>query len=179
LPVDFARAAGYLVSYIIGLSSMLLLVGLLGQRATKRLRFAINPKGAFQRTIAVLFILVGVLIFTGGNIRLQTYVSNHTPFDFDNLSAELLPQGNKPTSNKLYNVKPYNAPQFSLLTNWINSKPLTIPSLKGKVALIDFCTYSFINCPRSVPRLESWYRNYASDGFVIIGVEAPEFSFEQ
>lgn len=179
LPVDFALATAYMLSYILGLSGMLLLIGMLGRRFTRKLRFAINPKGVFQRTIAVLFILVGILIFTGGNVRLQTYVSAHTPFDFDGLSAKLLPRGNKPTSSKLYNVTPYPAPQLSGLTNWVNGAPLTISSLKGKVVLVDFWTYSCINCLRSVPHLESWYQNYADNGLVIIGVEAPEFSFEK
>lgn len=179
LPVNFAQAMVYIVSYIIGLSAMLLLIGILGQRVTKRIRFAINPRGIFQRTIAVIFILIGILIFTGGNIRLQTWVSEHTPFNFDNFSAKLLPKGNEPTNNKLYNVSPYNAPQLSGLTNWINSKPLTVSRLKGKVVLVDFWTYSCINCLRSVPHLESWYQTYQTDGLTIVGVEAPEFSFEQ
>jgi cytochrome c biogenesis protein CcdA/thiol-disulfide isomerase/thioredoxin len=179
LPVNFTQAIVYMVSYILGLSAILLLIGLLGQRFIKRIRFAINPKGVFQRTVAVLFILVGILIFTGGNVRLQTYVSNHTPFNFDNLSAKLLPKGNKPTSNKLYNVKPYAEPQFAGLTNWINSPALTTSQLKGKVVLVDFWTYSCINCLRSVPHLESWYQTYQKNGLVIVGVEAPEFSFEK
>lgn len=179
LPVNFTQAIVYMVSYIIGLCGMLLLIGILGQRFTKKIRFAINPRGIFQRTIAVLFILVGILIFTGGNVRLQTYVSEHTPFDFDSLSAKLLPKGNKPTNNKLYNVAPYAAPQFSGLTNWINSSPLTVSQLKGKVVLVDFWTYSCINCLRSIPHLESWYQNYQANGLVIVGIEAPEFSFEQ
>jgi cytochrome c biogenesis protein CcdA/thiol-disulfide isomerase/thioredoxin len=179
LPANFTEAIFYMISYILGLSCMLLLIGHLGQRFITRIRFAIDPRGIFQRTVAALFILVGILIFTGGNVRLQTYVSEHTPFDFDGLSAKLLPQGNKPTSNGLYNVAPYAAPQFSGLTNWINSPPLTTRQLKGKVVLVDFWTYSCINCLRSLPHLESWYQTYHSDGFVIVGVEAPEFSFEQ
>jgi cytochrome c biogenesis protein CcdA/thiol-disulfide isomerase/thioredoxin len=179
LPVNFTHAIFYMISYIIGLSAMLLLVGLVGQRFIAKLTFATNPRGIFQRTIAVLFIAVGVLIFTGNNVRLQTYVSEHTPFNFDNLSAKLLPQGNKPTSNGLYNVTPYTVPQFSGLTNWVNSPALTTKQLKGKVVLVDFWTYSCINCLRSIPHLESWYQTYQSDGLVIVGIEAPEFSFEQ
>jgi thiol-disulfide isomerase/thioredoxin len=179
LPVNFVHAVVFMISYIIGLSAVLLLIGLLGQRFTKKIRFASNPKGIFQRTIAVLFIIVGVLIFSGSNVALQTYVSNHTPFNFDNLSADLLPKGNKPSNNNLYNVTPYSAPQFEGLTNWINSNPLSISQLKGKVVLVDFWTYSCINCLRSVPHLESWYQTYKQNGLIIVGIEAPEFSFEQ
>ena len=61
---------------------------------------------------------------------------------------------------------------------WINSKPLTIQQLRGKVVLIDFWTYSCINCLRTLPHLESWYAAYHKDGLVIIGVHTPEFAFE-
>jgi thiol-disulfide isomerase/thioredoxin len=61
---------------------------------------------------------------------------------------------------------------------WINSKPLTLSSLRGKVVLVDFWTYSCINCLRTLPHLKSWYATYRKDGLVIIGVHTPEFAFE-
>jgi thiol-disulfide isomerase/thioredoxin len=64
------------------------------------------------------------------------------------------------------------------LLNWINSQPLTISQLKGKVVLVDFWTYSCINCIRTLPYLEKWDRTYSSQGLVIIGVNTPEFAFE-
>ena len=60
----------------------------------------------------------------------------------------------------------------------INSKPLTIDSLRGKVVLVDFWTYSCINCLRTLPHLKAWYAAYPNRGFVIIGVHTPEFAFE-
>ena len=62
--------------------------------------------------------------------------------------------------------------------DWFNSKPLTLDDLRGKVVLIDFWTYSCINCLRTLPHLEAWYRDYHRDGLVIIGVHTPEFAFE-
>jgi thiol-disulfide isomerase/thioredoxin len=64
-------------------------------------------------------------------------------------------------------------------TGWINSKPLTAKELKGKVVLVDFWTYSCINCLRSLPYTEAWAQKYKDSGLVVIGVHTPEFDFEQ
>jgi cytochrome c biogenesis protein CcdA/thiol-disulfide isomerase/thioredoxin len=61
---------------------------------------------------------------------------------------------------------------------WINSPPLTIPKLRGKVVLVDFWTYSCINCLRTLPHLKAWYAAYHAKGLQIIGVHTPEFAFE-
>jgi cytochrome c biogenesis protein CcdA/thiol-disulfide isomerase/thioredoxin len=70
------------------------------------------------------------------------------------------------------------APPLKPDGDWINTKPFTIASLKGKVVLVDFWTYSCINCLRTLPHLESWYARYHKQGLVIIGVHTPEFAFE-
>jgi cytochrome c biogenesis protein CcdA/thiol-disulfide isomerase/thioredoxin len=70
------------------------------------------------------------------------------------------------------------APNFHGISRWLNSKPLSIESLRGHVVLVDFWTYSCINCLRTLPHLEQWYRAYHSRGFVIVGVHTPEFAFE-
>ncbi len=179
LPVNFGLAMVYIIAYILGLSIMLLLIGFIGQKFVRRLRFAANPKGWFNRTIAILFIIVGVFILTGFDKKFQTYISEHTPFDFDGLSSQLLPDSNKETQDGVLNVKPYSAPEFTGLTNWTNSKPLTKSDLKGKVVLIDFWTYSCINCIRTQPYLKAWDKAYRDSGLVIVGVHAPEFAFEK
>ncbi|GAC1327944.1 MAG: hypothetical protein NVSMB17_02710 [Candidatus Dormibacteria bacterium] len=71
------------------------------------------------------------------------------------------------------------APEFTGITDWENGKPLTMASLRGKVVLIDFWTYSCINCQRTFPYLREWHRTYASQGLVIVGVHSPEFEFEK
>jgi cytochrome c biogenesis protein CcdA/thiol-disulfide isomerase/thioredoxin len=73
------------------------------------------------------------------------------------------------------------APEFTGINQWFNTpndKPLTLKGLRGKVVLIDFWAYSCINCQRSTPHLNAWYRSYQKDGFVIVGVHAPEYAFE-
>ncbi len=64
-------------------------------------------------------------------------------------------------------------------TGWINSKPLTAKELKGKVVLVDFWTYSCINCLRSLPYIRAWANKYKDSGLVVIGVHTPEFDFEK
>lgn len=71
------------------------------------------------------------------------------------------------------------APDFVGISNWINSEPLKINGLKGKVVLIDFWTYSCINCIRTLPYLKSWNEEYSEKGLVIVGVHTPEFEFEK
>jgi thiol-disulfide isomerase/thioredoxin len=70
------------------------------------------------------------------------------------------------------------APELTGITGWLNSQPLTLNALRGKVVLIDFWTYSCINCQRTLPHVEAWYRAYQSAGLEIIGVHTPEFAFE-
>jgi thiol-disulfide isomerase/thioredoxin len=64
-------------------------------------------------------------------------------------------------------------------TGWVNSAPLTAKQLKGKVVLVDFWTYSCINCLRSLPYMEAWAEKYKDSGLVVIGVHTPEFDFEK
>ncbi len=79
----------------------------------------------------------------------------------------------------LTNLTNYGAaPDVQGIAAWINSPPLNVSQLKGKVVLIDFWTYSCINCIRSIPHLEAWEKAYGNNGLVIIGVHTPEFEFE-
>ncbi|WP_068470882.1 cytochrome c biogenesis protein DipZ [Candidatus Protochlamydia phocaeensis] len=71
------------------------------------------------------------------------------------------------------------APPIVGIADWINSPPLTLKDLRGKVVLIDFWTYSCINCIRTFPYLKRWYERYKDQNFVIIGVHTPEFEFEK
>lgn len=71
------------------------------------------------------------------------------------------------------------APEFAYITRWINSPPLTMQRLRGKVVLIDFWAYSCINCLRTLPHVNHWYDTYKDKGFVVVGVHTPEFAFEK
>lgn len=70
-------------------------------------------------------------------------------------------------------------PTIDGIASWINSEPLTNEALKGKVVLVDFWTYSCINCIRTLPYIADWWTKYQDEHFVIIGIHAPEFEFEK
>jgi thiol-disulfide isomerase/thioredoxin len=71
------------------------------------------------------------------------------------------------------------APELTNVNGYINSEPITLADLRGKVVLVDFWTYSCINCIRTIPYLNAWYEKYADNGLVIVGVHTPEFEFEK
>ena len=79
------------------------------------------------------------------------------------------------------NSGPRPAPELVGITQWLNSEPLDIEELntQGRVVLIDFWTYSCINCQRSIPYISEWYDKYKDQGLVVIGVHTPEFRFEK
>jgi cytochrome c biogenesis protein CcdA/thiol-disulfide isomerase/thioredoxin len=72
-----------------------------------------------------------------------------------------------------------NLPPLDGAVQWLNSPPLTVQALKGKVVLVDFWTYSCINCLRTLPYVKAWAEKYRDQGLVVIGVHAPEFAFER
>lgn len=71
------------------------------------------------------------------------------------------------------------APNFTGITGWINTSPLSLSQLRGHVVLIDFWTFSCVNCVRTIPHLQQLSAAYRHDGFVLVGVHSPEFDFEK
>ncbi|MYD50528.1 MAG: thioredoxin family protein, partial [Dehalococcoidia bacterium] len=84
------------------------------------------------------------------------------------------------TANTVATVESDEAPgpEFAGISGWINSEPLRMADLRGKVVLIDFWTYTCINCIRTFPHLKEWHAKYADKGLVVVGVHSPEFLFE-
>lgn len=70
------------------------------------------------------------------------------------------------------------APEFAGIDQWLNSPPLTMQQLRGKVVLVDFWTYTCINCVHTLPRVEKLYQKYKDQGLVVVGVHTPEYAFE-
>ena len=92
--------------------------------------------------------------------------------------TEAEPSG-QPTPDFAKKVATASDVEFDGIASWINSEPLTLDGLKGNVVLVDFWTYSCINCIRTLPYVKSWHDKYADQGLVIIGMHSPEFSFEK
>ena len=88
-----------------------------------------------------------------------------------------LPKPKAPTAELIGQFP--KAEEFGGLMGWINAEPFTLESLQGKVVLVDFWTYTCVNCIRTLPYLKEWHDKYADQGLVILGVHAPEFEFEK
>ncbi|WP_130865136.1 cytochrome c biogenesis protein DipZ [Acidipropionibacterium timonense] len=173
LPADRVAGMVYLGLYCVGLAAALLAVSLLGRHLVDRIRWLADPRGWFQRAIAVCFIIVGLLVATGADRRFQAWTADHAPGITTSLERKAL------NSDSAAEPTHHTAPELTGITGWINSAPLTMSSLRGKVVLVDFWTYSCVNCVRTQPYLNSWYKAYHDQGLEIIGVHAPEFSFEK
>jgi cytochrome c biogenesis protein CcdA/thiol-disulfide isomerase/thioredoxin len=188
LPHSFASGLVYLITYAVGLVLALLGISLVGRNVISGYSWAIDTHSLFRRIIGVLFVIIGVVIITGQEIKVETWVANHLPFDETRIERLLLQKQHKESfihmissdvcSASVLNVQSTPAPAFVGLSNWINSSPLTLAQLKGKVVLVDFWTYSCINCIRSIPYVEKWYQTYHDKGLVVVGVSTPEFAFE-
>jgi thiol-disulfide isomerase/thioredoxin len=71
------------------------------------------------------------------------------------------------------------APEFTGIERWLNSEPLTMDQLRGRVVLVDFWTYACINCIRTLPHVNRWAELYTPQGLTVVGVHTPEFPFER
>lgn len=150
------------LAFAIGIAVPMLLIALLGRRVTHKFTGVRRYSTMIRKILGVLIILGTILLYN------QNW--------FTKLSANLYSPSFTSSANV---VKPYAAPPLAGIIAWINSPPLELQNLKGKVVLIDFWTYSCINCIRTLPHLKSWYEKYHDKGLIIIGVHSPEFAFEQ
>jgi cytochrome c biogenesis protein CcdA/thiol-disulfide isomerase/thioredoxin len=173
------------VAYTIGFSIVLLAIALGGRRVSTKLRVGVERfRVAFGVLIAaVAFALIFNLDTKLANIPWATdFFQRHTEASGAGLKA--FKRGTnvterKPAAAVVSGLPDYGpAPDFAGISAWFNSKPLTLAQLRGKVVLIDFWTYSCINCLRTLPHLEAWDRMYRDKGLMIVGVHTPEFAFE-
>jgi len=191
LPVSLVAGLAYLIIYGIGLALMLGLIAFFGQKLTSHLGWAANPHGLFKKALGFLLVLVGIAVITGYEKKIEAAILD-AGFGVTELETRLLDDMNMdPPADtvappvegvKDNSLLPYlfEAPELIGLENWINSEPiLSMEELRGKVVLVDFWTYSCINCIRTLPYIESWHEKYRDKGLVILGIHAPEFQFEQ
>jgi thiol-disulfide isomerase/thioredoxin len=94
------------------------------------------------------------------------------------LDASSAPMNNASPSAKQANGS-HAAPEFTGIDKWLNSDPLTVQQLRGKVVLVDFWTYTCINCIHVLPYVKAWNQKYKDQGLVVVGVHTPEYSFER
>ncbi len=181
-------------AYVLGVGIPLFIFAYGGQRFITKSR-ALSPyTGRIQQVFGVVMILTALAIFTNYDKVIQVKLLDAFPqfgtalngFESNPLVTSQLNQLKGQTnttpsksSGELFNEnKP--VPEFTGITNWLNPEtPVTMADLKGKVVLVDFWTYTCINCIRTLPHLTSWYDKYKDQGFVVIGIHSPEFAFEK
>lgn len=153
-----------LFAFSIGVALPLLLFILFGQKLMTNINF-LKRHAVVMRKILGAMIVVTVLI----TAQSELWKFSMTAANAADLSS---------TQIKDALAQPYPTPEIQGISAWINSPPLTMAQLKGKVVLIDFWTYSCINCQRTLPYITAWDKKYRDQGLVIIGVHSPEFAFE-
>lgn len=188
LPSNFTLGLVYLFAYSIGLGLSLLAISLFGQKLADKLAVTSDSRGSFKKIIGVLFLAVSLLIVTGYDKKVQVWVSAHI-FDVTKVEQLLLSTTQKTkdisgspqfTDSGLPSLGRYQ--EIANPAGFINTdgKPIQLKQYVGKkIILIDFLTYSCINCIRTFPYLVDWNTKYQDKGLIIIGIHTPEFAFEK
>jgi len=176
--------------YALGVAIPMLAIAIGGQRLMSGVKF-LRTHAASTRMVAGVLMGVGALAIAFG---LDQKVTTALPAYGTTFQEKL--EENPTVRNELRDLTGSGAalaatptsasgpqaPEFRGLDNWLNTpggKPLTIAGLRGKVVIVDFWTYSCVNCLRTFPHLQAWDEAYRGAGLVIVGVHAPEFAFER
>jgi cytochrome c biogenesis protein CcdA/thiol-disulfide isomerase/thioredoxin len=176
-----------LLAYALGAATSLALALLVGGKVFARMKKSLGASERIRQVLGVL-VLVGVgAIALGLDTRVLSKLSSaqtaslesglasklgaSRPMDESRARTNAMGQLVLPVEGKL--------PPLNGLGPWFNSPPLSREQLRGKVVVIDFWTYSCINCLRSIPYVKAWDERYRKNGLVVIGVHAPEFAFER
>ena len=185
------------LSYAVGSAIVLYLLLLGGRRVARRLTPVF---GRVQMAMGAVMILVAIAMAGNLDVRFQTAIASSLPRFLVNPTediekstaiaaplAEVAQHGhpivppsalNTPVTLQTYG----QAPDFTDTQRWFNTpggESLSMSDLRGRVVLIDFWTYTCINCIRTLPYLEAWQQRYGRDGFTVVGVHSPEFPFEK
>jgi cytochrome c biogenesis protein CcdA/thiol-disulfide isomerase/thioredoxin len=189
------------LAFALGSAIVLLALSLGGRALAERVRATGRGPG-LQRALAAVLILTGVAMATNLDVRFQSAIADDLPAALVNPTHGL--ETSHAVASRLDDLRGPSrfavagtgrqgvegarlprlgaAPDFTGNQRWFNTpggQPLSLRSLRGKVVLVDFWTYTCINCLRTLPYLEAWDARYRRDGLVIVGVHSPEFPFER
>jgi cytochrome c biogenesis protein CcdA/thiol-disulfide isomerase/thioredoxin len=190
------------ISYSIGLGAVMLIYAFGGRAILNWIkRHARGP--IVERTLGVVLIATGVLMAFNLDVRFEGDLARSTSLPAFLIDPTHALETSSSVQNKLASLRPTSqfqkkqqaadakdvslpnlgkAPNFKDTEDWFDTpgdKPLSITKLRGKVVLVDFWTYTCINCIRTLPFVEGLYKHYHADGLEVVGVETPEFTFEQ
>lgn len=183
------------LAYAVGTAIPMFAIIYGGQGLLKRMPWLTRNTQNIQMGFGVVMIAMAVAIYFNLDRQFQTYVLNKFPNygsgltsleDNKLIEGQLNRLGGRSGDEKLgmptYEMlepKGILAPELIQGGEWFNSEPLRLDELRGKVVVIDFWTYTCINCQRTLPYLRDWWEKYSDKGLVIIGVHSPEFEFEK
>lgn len=198
-----------MLAYALGAGIPMLIIAYGSQYITTKVRSIARYTTILQQIFGVLIFALAIAMFFQLDILIESKLVSGSPAvgsSFEQTLAHFaglyknpsmpdklittagqLPQNNSDDGKKLITkveLQNYGpAPEFSGIDKWLNlpdgKQILTLADLKGKVVLIDFWTYSCINCIRTLPYVTKWYDTYKDKGLVVVGVHTPEFAFER
>ncbi len=157
------------LAFGIGAALPMLIIAFMGRKILRTVALFKTHSVLLRKLLGLIVIItVGYMMYSNS---MAAPFTKHIPITDTHYTPAM------PIINPVHN--PYPAPALAGITDWINTAPITLESLKGQVVLIDFWAYSCINCIRTLPYLNAWYEKYHEQGFTIIGVHSPEFDFER
>ncbi|WNH49268.1 cytochrome c biogenesis protein DipZ [Stenotrophomonas aracearum] len=180
--------SGLLLAYALGAATSLALAIWIGGRVFTALKQRLGAGEWIRRGLGVAALLAVVAIAMGWDTGVLTRLSTVSTAKLEQGLLDTLP-GQTPQAGPAMMMRAADAnaplpvegtlPSLAGATGWLNSPPLSAEGLRGKVVLVDFWTYSCINCLRALPYVREWEQRYRDQGLVVIGVHAPEFAFER
>jgi cytochrome c biogenesis protein CcdA/thiol-disulfide isomerase/thioredoxin len=164
------------LAYSVGSASVMALIVFGGQKALGTTTFLNRYAESIRKILGLIMIGGALAIMVHLDVHVQRWVAQYVPAIKVEEATVI-----KEALGTLLDEQAigYHAPEFSGIVAWLNSEPLTMAQLRGKVVLVDFWTYSCINCIRTLPHLKHLYDTYKDKGFVLVGVHTPEFEFEK
>jgi len=171
-----------LLSYAAGAATSLAIALLAGGRIFAAMKRSLGVEEWIRRVLGVAVLAAVAAVAFGLDRGVLTRLSLASTGGLEQRLVDRFHPAKKIVLNETIDVSGTEAavrPDLSGATAWINSPPLTLESLRGKVVLVDFWTYSCINCLRTLPYIKAWNEKYKDSGLVIIGVHTPEFPFEK
>jgi cytochrome c biogenesis protein CcdA/thiol-disulfide isomerase/thioredoxin len=186
LQQDLGQASLLLIAYAVGAGIPMLAIAYGGQVLTTKVKSIAKYSHRLQQIFGVILVLLAFAIYFQYDTVIQAKLVERFPGIGTSFEKNLIdtfentPAPDKKESSEQIKLKNLGqAPEFTGISQWLNSEPLKMEALKGKVVLVDFWTYSCINCIRTFPYINQWHEKYKDQGLVIVGVHTPEFAFEK
>lgn len=181
-----AQIIAVTVAFLFGLGIPLSLFAIFGSSLLKKNRAFSRYTHRIQQVFGVVMIITAILIATHADVTLQLQLLSVFPgynnfvSQFEKSSGVTDALKNIQNSTNKMTGQSYEEPELTGISRWLNTnRSLTLKELRGRVVLVDFWTYTCINCIRTLPYVTGWYEKYKDQGFVVIGVHTPEFEFEK